>query len=1017
MKSVKENGMKSVGDTLRRSIRTASVGAGLLLALSAGMPVAAGADTGAACARTGQETVVTDKERYFNREAVAITGAGYMPDCSVLVEVVRPDGSVVRGDGSEMPGGDSVTTGSDGSLAHQYQLGTMDGTYTVNVIGADNQLLATTSFEDSADVQELRRGSAAGPLNRAFTAGETVYAKGIVDANKHYRWRVLDGNNSVKHTTTCVASGGSTTTVTNTYVIGAADPVSTDNSHSWKYELQQFNTSSACSAGSPVDSFDRMDFRVAKATAYGPSSLSTPKAFFKGGDSVRVVAEGVFPGQALRVHWIRPSGAVACSQQNSSSSWPTSNSNGRLPSSSTSYLLYPPSSSDSASYNRPTAYSSACPALTSSDQGLWRMRVEFVGRSGIDAEVVDLAAFTVDATAPATTDDVPADWVNHDVVVTLTATDAGSGVDKTYYTVGASPADPTTASAVYDPASKPTLGDGERIKYFSTDRAGNAEAVKTSAAAKVDKLAPSSSASSPATTNAPGTTIEVQYVASDSAPSSGIAKVDLYAKKNDGAWALVATDSAPDATGSFQYEHSGDGTYSFYTIATDNAGNVEATPTNPDDETIVVADSETLRDTVAPAPNLSGPPALTNDNTPAISGSAGQQQADASHSADAGEVTVQVFAGTTLEQTHTNVAVQPDGSFSVDAGQLADGTYTARVEQSDAAGNTGSAERQFTVDAIAPAAPTVAGPEDNSFNNTGNVTVSGTAEPASTVDVYDGTTKVGSATADGEGNWSAALTGVGDGSHTYKATATDAAGNTSGDSNSRTVVVDTVDPTSQATSPSSASTTTFDVTYDASDGGSGLEEVVLFAKGPTDSEYLPAAIDSAPGASGGSFSYTAGQGDGTYSFYTIAHDKAGNEEDAPGAADLTTTVTTAALWEWNGFFRPVDGTNNPLVYNTVRAGQSIPMKFSLGGDRGMNIFAAGYPQSSSISCTSSGAVYEPIESVATGSNSGLTYDAAADQYNYVWKTDSRWAGTCRRFALKLSDGSTLVHWANFKFTR
>jgi hypothetical protein len=65
--------------------------------------------------------------------------------------------------------------------------------------------------------------------------------------------------------------------------------------------------------------------------------------------------------------------------------------------------------------------------------------------------------------------------------VTLTAADTGgSGLDATYYTRGASPPDPTSASAVYNPAAKPNLADGERIKYFSTDNAGNAEAVKTS---------------------------------------------------------------------------------------------------------------------------------------------------------------------------------------------------------------------------------------------------------------------------------------------------------------------------------------------------------------------------------------------------------------------------------------------------------------------------------------------------------------------------------------------------------
>jgi alpha-tubulin suppressor-like RCC1 family protein len=104
-----------------------------------------------------------------------------------------------------------------------------------------------------------------------------------------------------------------------------------------------------------------------------------------------------------------------------------------------------------------------------------------------------------DSEAPVTTDDVPGGFRNAPVTVTLSATDSGgSGVDKTYFTKGAEPAAPTTASAVYDPGAKPTLGNGERIKYFSTDGAGNAEAVKVSETVRVDSAAPTTSDDVPA---------------------------------------------------------------------------------------------------------------------------------------------------------------------------------------------------------------------------------------------------------------------------------------------------------------------------------------------------------------------------------------------------------------------------------------------------------------------------------------------------------------------------------------
>lgn len=91
-----------------------------------------------------------------------------------------------------------------------------------------------------------------------------------------------------------------------------------------------------------------------------------------------------------------------------------------------------------------------------------------------------------DTTAPVSTDDVPSTAVHAPVTVTLSATDAGgSGVKEIRYTKGTTPSEPTVSSTLYDPASKPTLVNGEKIRYFAVDNAGNAEAPHTSAAAQV----------------------------------------------------------------------------------------------------------------------------------------------------------------------------------------------------------------------------------------------------------------------------------------------------------------------------------------------------------------------------------------------------------------------------------------------------------------------------------------------------------------------------------------------------
>ncbi|MEX2546619.1 MAG: PxKF domain-containing protein [Chloroflexota bacterium] len=115
-------------------------------------------------------------------------------------------------------------------------------------------------------------------------------------------------------------------------------------------------------------------------------------------------------------------------------------------------------------------------------------------------------------------------------------------------------------------------------------------------------------------------------------------------------------------------------------------------------------------------------------------------------------------------------------------------------------------------------------------------------------------------------------------------------------------------------------------------------------------------------------------------------------------------------YQFSGFFRPVD--SRPTV-NLVKAGQAIPVKFSLGEDFGLDIFAPDSPSSGWFACGDPS--LDPIEWTASASNAGLTYDAVTGQYTYVWKTSKAWAGTCRRLFLEFNDGS--VQTADFQFTR
>jgi hypothetical protein len=116
-------------------------------------------------------------------------------------------------------------------------------------------------------------------------------------------------------------------------------------------------------------------------------------------------------------------------------------------------------------------------------------------------------------------------------------------------------------------------------------------------------------------------------------------------------------------------------------------------------------------------------------------------------------------------------------------------------------------------------------------------------------------------------------------------------------------------------------------------------------------------------------------------------------------------------YTFTGFMRPVD---NPPILNMAKAGSAVPVKFSLNGDQGLEIFAPEFPASQQIAC-GNGAELSGLEPTATTGRSMLTYDAGANQYTYVWKTSKDWTGTCRQLILKLKDGTD--HRAKFSFAK
>jgi hypothetical protein len=112
-----------------------------------------------------------------------------------------------------------------------------------------------------------------------------------------------------------------------------------------------------------------------------------------------------------------------------------------------------------------------------------------------------------------------------------------------------------------------------------------------------------------------------------------------------------------------------------------------------------------------------------------------------------------------------------------------------------------------------------------------------------------------------------------------------------------------------------------------------------------------------------------------------------------------------------GFAPPV--ANEPAM-NTFVAGETVPLRFNIGGNRGADPLAANQPSSQQIDCGTGQPVQFAITTPTESSNNKLTYNAATQRYHYNWATDVGWADTCRRVIVTLDDGTQLR--ARFQFT-
>jgi hypothetical protein len=143
---------------------------------------------------------------------------------------------------------------------------------------------------------------------------------------------------------------------------------------------------------------------------------------------------------------------------------------------------------------------------------------------------------------------------------------------------------------------------------------------------------------------------------------------------------------------------------------------------------------------------------------------------------------------------------------------------------------------------------------------------------------------------------------------------------------------------------------------------------------------------------------------GPHQFTVAAADLAGNTG--------TATAGYRVVYDFAGFLWPV--RNRPRS-NEWQAGVPVPIRFELGGNHGLDVVEDGWPQVAVVDCDFADEPESGESARRPHWFKELVYRKRKKRYLFLWKTDRRWAGTCRQFMLKLEDGT--VQRADFKFLR
>ena len=278
---------------------------------------------------------------------------------------------------------------------------------------------------------------------------------------------------------------------------------------------------------------------------------------------------------------------------------------------------------------------------------------------------------------------------------------------------------------------------------------------------------------------------------------------------------------------------------------------------------------------------------ITNDNTLSLTGTAPANS------------TVNIFDGT---KQLGAVTANSSGVWSYTTAALADGGHSFTA--TDIVGGTTSSPSSpfsITLDTVAPAKPVIAffstdsGTVGDGITNDHTLALTGTAEANSKVSVYDGAMLLGTATTNASGAWSYTTGTLLDATHSFSATATDAAGNAS---TASTALVVTVIPSSGTTPTGSVSIN--DVTISEGNSGTKVETFTVTRSGGTaafavnyaTSNGSATVADNDYAAASGTLNFGANENTKTFSVTINGDTKVeGNETFNVGLSNATNGAT------------------------------------------------------------------------------------------------------------------------------